>query len=173
MEGFLCPQTQPEWKSGDRLMVKVTYYSTMALFLILAFVIGVYTYYTQIDGIYVNRPIVFHYWYNKGVVTHKTTKDTYYPGDVVNAKILAQKEKIWPAEIQWTLVDGTLRNYRKREGVLEKGRNERTVLVEKLFDDLAPGEYYFSGVAIFELNFLRSKLFIPLQTNTFMVEAMP
>lgn len=140
------------------------------LFVMLAMILGMYIYLSQVDGVYLNKPIVFHYWYGSGLITHMTTKNSYQPGEIVYAKIIAHKDRVWPAIIQWTLADGCHHAYPPRAGVLEKGRNERTVAVERLAPDTKPGEDYFYGSVSFDLNMVRPKLHIPIRTNTFTVE---
>lgn len=138
-------------------------------FVLLVTIILGYTYLSQIDGIYVNQPVKFHYWEEGGLITHQTTKLAYYPGETVYAKIITYKGKIWPAMIQWNLTNGCFHPYPAKHGTLEPGRTEKIIAIEKLEPDAKPGEDYFYGSATFDLNFVRRKIHVPLRTNTFMV----
>lgn len=169
MASILCTSTQHSGKGGNRLISKLNYWAMWACFILLTTVVLGYTYLSQIDGVYLNKPITFHYWFDKGEVTHLTTKMEYKPGEVVYAKIIAHKNQVWPAIIQWTLVDGCFHPYPPKSGVLEAGRTEKTVKVERLELDVKPGEDYFQGSATFDLNFIRRKIHIPLKTNTFTI----
>lgn len=138
-------------------------------FFLLIMIISGYTYLSQIDGIYVNKPIEFHYWDRGNVITHQTTKLVYHPGEMVYAKIISYKIRIWPAVLQWNLTSGCLKQYPTRPESLEAGIIERIVAAERVALDAPPGEECFYGSATFDLNFIRQKIHIPLRTNTFMV----
>ena len=154
--------------------MSTTYYGLKALiFVLLTFLIGVYTYYAVIDGVYFNVPVTFKYWDKEGEITHKTTKNVYKRGELVEARIVAHKDKLWPGIIHWTLVDGSRHDFPCRPGVLEVGWNDRIVLVEPVKDmhgrEINIGEHYFTGVVEFELNSIKHKIYVPLQTNKFIV----
>ena len=138
---------------------------------LLAFTIGIYTYYSQIDGEYINVPVRFHYWNTHNTITHETTEKSYYPGDIVYGKISVKKDRVWPGVVQWILVDGSHYCYPPRSGVLEKGIEERIVEIEKIPVDAKPGVYYFTGTIMYELNFIKRKIYLPIQSNTFIVKS--
>jgi len=171
MESIFCPSAQPIWKSRNRLASIFNYWITLLCFILLAVVVLGYTYLSQIDGVYINKPIVFTYW-DGNTITHQTTKTVYYPGEVVYAKIIAYKGKLWPAVIQWNLADGCHHAYPSKDGTLEAGRNERTLKVEQIPMEAKPGEDYFYGSTTFDLNFVKRKIHIPLRTNTFTIQPL-
>ncbi|MFA5025666.1 MAG: hypothetical protein WC503_04125 [Candidatus Shapirobacteria bacterium] len=140
-------------------------------FILLATVVLGYTYLRQIDGVYVNKPIVFTYW-DGNIITHQTTKLVYHPGEIVYAKIIAHKDKLWPAIIQWNLVNGCFHSYQSKDETLEAGRTERITKIEQIPIDIKPGEDYFYGSVTFDLNFVKRKIHIPIRTNTFLIEPL-
>ena len=171
MESVFCSSSQSIRKSRNRLSNKLNYWAMWCCFILLTIVVLGYTYLSQIDGIYVNRPIIFTYW-DGSTITHQTTKLVYHPGETVYAKIIAHKDKLWPSVIQWNLANGCFHAYPAKNGTLEAGRNERVLKIEQLPKDLKPGEDYFYGSTTFDLNFVRRKIHIPLRTNTFLVEPL-
>jgi hypothetical protein len=135
-----------------------------------------------LDGQVVNIPVTFnaphpydypvpkHNDFPSMEITHKTTKTSYKPGEMVSAYVDIVKIRPEPGRLQWQLMDKRFYPYVPRLGVVPVGHHHMVVQVEKIPLHVPPGQYHFSGSVVYDVNFLKS-VYIPIRTNCFQVEA--
>lgn len=129
-------------------------------------------YYQYLDGTVINKIVEFR------STTLQTTKDTYYPGDWVEATVSFCKYRDISPTVQWTLVDTYLRFYAPRQtGVNSTGCfTDRVVRLEMIPLDLPPDipdeRPFFTGKLLYQVNHLRT-IEVELKTNSFKVVSRP
>lgn len=123
-------------------------YANMAM---ISAVVLLGTYWYFIDEL-IQKPLVFYV----DETNFETDKDVYNQQETVRIKTAFCKTRSSSGQSTWSLVDTYVRPYQTKQGSLQKGcyglDNDLWVEVQKLPPELPPGEYYFSGVGIVELN---------------------
>lgn len=101
--------------------------------------------------------------------THLTTKSTYKRGEIVEARVNYEKTRDLVAEVHWNITNLLVRSYPSKPGSLAAcGHCVKVIQVEQVPLDAQAGKHRFTGLATYQINFLKSKSY-PISTNEFEV----
>lgn len=145
---------------------KITDWVVVAISFALVLGVGYWIWCDVVDGKIYNP--VLEFGTRSTGVTHKTTKDVYYPGEMVMARVLFQKNRNLTGIIQWHLINKKITDFKSRQVTLPVGIWDTEVRVEILPEDTIPGEHWFCGVVTYLVNWL-GKVEYPVWTNRFVV----
>lgn len=104
------------------------------------------------------------------VFTHQTTKTAYRPGDMVYAHVMFHKNRNLVGIIQWHMINNQMTTFAPRNGSLPIGVYDQVVPVERIPDDVKPGEHWFTGTVVYRPNWIGIVEY-PVWTNKFEVVA--
>lgn len=85
-------------------MKSIFYYYILLCLTTIIFSVCFYTYETQIDGIYINKPITFY----SDPLNLETDKPIYHRGEDVYIRVSYCRNRIYSANTQWKLINETV-----------------------------------------------------------------
>lgn len=125
---------------------------------------GFLLYLRFVDGIMINRPLVI-----EDSLNIKVLKESYRPGETVQAYMSFCKERNIVATVQWSLINTILTQYPSRPSSVQKGCHKNIIVnLEPIPMDALPGAHYFEGTVTYEVNPLNTISYY-LKTNSFQI----
>ena len=149
-------------------MKRIDFVVMLALFMgvLLVSVLSVWGWYQFVDGTLFLRPIQFE------TTVLQCTKDSYRPGELVQARLRYLKNRTAVEKVQWNLVSDVLIEYAPRTVALPTGQYDFLVDIAKIPENLpitdSQAKWRFVGVMQVPVNSMR-ELFYDIETSQFTI----